>query len=357
VTADFRLFLRKQLDFVAAVMVPLVRVWMDITNTAHVLVLRPLVELLEARGDEVELTARPLSHTTELLDDWGHPYTVIGRHGGARRLGKAVAAAERVPRIVEFGRGKGFDAALAHGSTDLPPACRILGIPNTTMFDYEWASLQHHANCRLANRVLVPEAIPPERLAPYGARPPKLVRYPGLKEEYYLDEFEPDEAVLEGLGVERGRPLAVVRAAPSYALYLGGSENALLNGVLERLSAEGAQIVVLPRNDDQRRAISGLGIPGVVVPARAVDGRSLVALADVVVSAGGTMIREAAVLGTPAWSIFEGKLGAVDAMLAKEGRLFFLTDPAELTVERKPEGAWRDRVRRDPAELLALALP
>ncbi len=87
------------------------RVWIDLTNTAHVHILRPLVELLEARGDEVELTARPLSHTTELLDRWGHPYTVIGRHGGAKRLGKAAAAAERLPRIIEFGRGKGFDAA------------------------------------------------------------------------------------------------------------------------------------------------------------------------------------------------------------------------------------------------------
>jgi uncharacterized protein len=338
-------------------MVLFVRVWMDLTNTAHVLILRPLVELLEARGDEVELTARPLSHTTELLDDWGHPYTVIGRHGGAKRIGKAAATTERLPRIIEFGRGKRFAAAIAHGSTDLPPACRILRIPNTTMFDYEWASLQHQVNCRLANRVLVPDVIPPERLARYGARPPKLVRYPGLKEEYYLYDFEPSPAVLEELGVQEGRPLAVVRAAPSYALYLGGSENALLNRALERLSAEGAQTVVLPRNDEQRSAIAGLGIPGVIVPVRAVDGRSLVALADLVVSAGGTMIREAAVLGTPAWSIFEGRLGAVDEALEREGRLRFLRDAGELVIEPKPVEAWRERVRRDPAELLDLALP
>jgi predicted glycosyltransferase len=206
------------------------RVWMDLTNTAHVLVLRPLVELLEADGHEVELTARPLSHTLELLDDWGHAYTPLGHHGGAGRAGKAVAAASRVPQLVRFASTRSFDCALAHGSTDLPPACRVLRIRNTTMFDYEWASLQHHVNCRLANRVLVPDAIPAERLARYGARPPKLVQYPGLKEEYYLADFEPDESVLENLGVERDRPLAVVRTAPSYALYLGGSENPLLRG-------------------------------------------------------------------------------------------------------------------------------
>ena len=138
------------------------RVWVDLTNTAHVVVLRPLIERLEAAGHEVEVTARPLSHTVELLEDWGRPFEVIGAYGGASRFGKARAAAQRVPAMVRFGREHGpFDAALAHGSTDLPIASRLLRIPNTTMFDYEFALAQHHLNCRLAHRVLVPEAIPP----------------------------------------------------------------------------------------------------------------------------------------------------------------------------------------------------
>jgi uncharacterized protein len=335
-----------------------VRVWLDLTNTAHVLVLRPLVELLESRGHDVELTARPLSHTVELLDDWGHPYTVLGRYGGATRLGKARAAAERLPQLVRFGRRGRFDWALAHGSTELPPACRLLGVPNTTTFDYEWASLQHHANCRLANRVLVPEAIPPRRLARYGARGAKLARYPGLKEEYYLAQFEPDPRVLDDVGARRDAVLCVVRTAPSYALYLGGVESALVPRVLRRLAAdERTHTVVLARNEDQRRAIDGLRLRRVVTPSRAVDGHSLVAFADVLVSAGGTMNREAAVLGTPVWSIFEGRLGAVDDLLLREGRLRRLRDAAEIEVAKKPEGGWRNRVRRNPADLLRLALP
>jgi uncharacterized protein len=334
------------------------RVWADLTNTAHVLVLRPLVERLEADGHDVTLTARPLSHTVELLEDWGHPHTVLGYHGGVSRLGKARAALSRAPQLVRFARGRRFDCALAHGSTDLPPACRALRIPNTTMFDYEWAALQHHANCRLANRVLVPDAIPAERLARYGARPPKLVRYPGLKEEYYLADFVPDPTVLEELEPPEDAVLCVVRTAPSYALYLGGSENELLPGLLRRLSAdERTQTVVLARTPGQRQAIRTLGLERVHVPERSVDGRSLVAFADLLVSAGGTMNREAAVLGTPVWSIFEGQLGAVDERLAQEGRLRFLADPAELEIEKKPPGAWRERIRRNPAELLRLALP
>jgi uncharacterized protein len=334
------------------------RVWVDLTNTAHVLVLRPLVELLEADGHEVEITARPLSHTLELLEDWGHPHTVLGHYGGAGRAGKGRAAAGRVREMISFGRGRRFDAALAHGSTDLPVASRLLRVPNSTMFDYEWAVLQHHLNCRLANRVLVPDAIPAERLRRYGARGSKLVRYPGLKEEYYMADFEPDEEVLRRLGVDPAEPLAVVRTAPSYALYLGGSENELLPRLLRHLAeGERAQTVVLARTAEQRDAIRGLGLERVIVPDRAVDGRSLVAFADVLVSAGGTMNREAAVLGTPVWSIFEGRLGAVDELLTSEGRLRFLRDPAEVKVDKRAARAYDQRVRRDPRDLLELALP
>jgi hypothetical protein len=334
-----------------------VRVWVDFTNTAHVVVLRPLVERLEAAGHEVELTARPLSHTLELLEDWGRPATVLGRHGGARRRDKARAAGDRIRRMIAFGRGRAFDCALAHGSTDLPVACRALRIPNSTMFDYEWAELQHHVNCRLANRVLTPDVIPAARLRRFGAHPGKLVQYPGLKEEYYFADFEPDEGVLDALGVDRAKPLCVVRTAPSYALYVPGSETLLLPALLRHLEAAGAQTVVLPRTPEQGSDVQALGIRDVIVARRAVDGRSLVALADAVVSAGGTMVREAAVLGTPVWTMFEGRMGAVDEALIRDGRVQALRDPADVRVLSGGRPRSRPPALRDPAQLLELALP
>ena len=332
------------------------RVWVDLTNTAHVVVLRPLVELLEAGGHEVVITARPLSHTVQLLDDWGHPYAAFGHHGGAGRAGKAQAMLGRARQMVGFGRAHGpFDAGLAHGSTDLPVAGRVLRIPNTTMFDYEFALAQHHLNCRLADRVLVPEAIPPERLAPFGARGAKLARYPGLKEEYVLHGFEPDPAVVEDLGVDPALPLCVVRTAPSYALYLGGSENPLLPRLLRRLDEREVQTVVLVRTPEQARDVQALGLRHVIVPPRAVEARSLVAFADALVSAGGSMNREAAALGTPVWSMFEGRLGGVDEQLVAEGRLKMLTDVDDVEVVKR-DRVGRPATTRDPAELLRLAL-
>jgi predicted glycosyltransferase len=327
------------------------------TNVAHPIVLRPLVERLEWDGHDVDITARPLSHTLELLDAWGHDYVTIGRYGGASKAGKARAAADRMTRLARFARGRRFDYALAHASADLPPVCRALGISNTTMFDYEWATLQHHVICRLATRVLVPEAIPPERLRRYGAKPPKLVRFPGLKEEYYLADFEPDRGVLDRLGVPAGEAVCVVRTPPSYALYLGGSENQLLPPLLRHLERQGCWTVVLTRTAEQRAAVNSLGLERMLAPERAQDGRSLVALADALVSAGGTMNREAAVLGTPVWSIFEGPLGGVDELLVREGRMKILRDPEQLTVERRPHDSFERRERRDPADLLRLAVP
>jgi uncharacterized protein len=334
-----------------------VRIWVDLTNTAHVVVLRPLVERLEAAGHDVAITARPLSQTVDLLDDWGHPYTLLGRYGGATRAGKARAAAGRIGAMIRYGARHGpFDCGLAHGSTDLPVAGRVLRVPNTTMFDYEWATLQHSLNCRTATRVLVPAAIPDDRLARYGARPPRLVHYPGLKEDYVLDGFSPDPGVLERLDVPSGKLLCVVRTAPSYALYLAGASGELLPRLLGRLvERDDVATVVMTRNAEQAGQVRAIS-ERLIVPERAIDGRSLVAFADVLVSAGGSMNREAAALGTPVWTMFEGRPGAVDERLVAEGRLRVLHDPDDVELVRKApfKAPFRGR---SPDELLALALP
>jgi predicted glycosyltransferase len=214
------------------------------------------------------------------------------------------------------------------------------------MFDYEWATVQHTVNCRLAQAVVVPEAIPPERLDRYGARG-KLQRYPGLKEEYYLADFEPDRAVLAQLGLDDGQPIAVVRTPPSVSLY-HRFENDLFAQVLDRL--RGTQTVVLPRVAEQRAQLDGF-----IVPEHAIDAQSLIAFADLVVSAGGTMNREAVALGTPVWTTFEGRLGAVDERLIAEGRLQRLERVDDLLLAKRA-GAAGERVRRDPAVLADLLL-
>jgi len=325
------------------------------TASAHVLVFRPLIQLLRERGDEVEITARDYAQTLQLLELHGLEATVIGRHGGRSRLGKARSLFSRLHALRSWARPRDFDLALAHGSHELTVSARRLGIPSATTHDYEFATLQHHLGMRAATKVVVPESIPVERLARFGVRPPKLLRYPGLKEEYYLSDFDPDVSVLERLGVDRGRVLVVLRPPPDVSLYHRHS-NPLFPQTLDYLGAhQEVQAVVLPRTEDQREFVRGLALPSTIVPDRAVDAQSLIALADVVVSAGGTMNREAAALGVPVYTTYGGRLGGVDEELIREGRLKPLTDPRALELVKR-DGGSGSRVRREPRVMLDLLL-
>ena len=325
------------------------------TAPAHVLVFRPLIDLLYRRGDEVEVTARDYAQTLELLHLHGIEAEVLGAHGGRSRLGKARSLTSRLGALRRFARGRAFDLALAHGSHELTMTARRLGIPSTTTFDYEFAWLQHQLGCRAATRVVVPDSIPAERLRRYGVEPPKLLQYPGLKEEYYLADFEPDRSVLGRWQIDAGRTLVVVRTPPDVSLYHRRS-NPLFPQVMTYLGRhEAVHTVVLPRTVAQRDYVRSLELPSVIVPDGAVDAQSLIALADVVVSAGGTMNREAAALGVPVYTTYGGQLGGVDEALIREGRLLPLTEPRALQL-RKREQASDARVRRDPETLLRLLL-
>ncbi|MHB1569122.1 MAG: DUF354 domain-containing protein [Solirubrobacteraceae bacterium] len=328
------------------------RVWIDLTNSPHVLVLRPVIERLRARGHDVSVTARDFAQTLALCDRFGIEHEAIGRHRGARLADKAFGLASRSARLLWWARGRRFDLAIGHGSNDITVAAAALRIPCTTTFDYEWATVQHNINCRLASAVVVPDAIAPERLYRYGARG-KLARYPGLKEEYYLADFEPDPGVLDALGLDGDRPIAIVRTPPAVSLY-HRFENDLFGAVLDRLRGE--QVVVLPRTAPQRAQLQRTG--GFVVPEEAVDAQSLIALADLVVSAGGTMNREAVALGTPVLTVFEGRMGAVDESLIRSGRLRRLRDPDDLELVKRPPEARSGaaRVRRDPDPLVDLLI-
>lgn len=325
------------------------RVWIDLTNSPHVLVMRPVIERLRERGADVSVTVRDFAQTVELSDRFGLDHELIGHHRGRGLGAKARGLASRSAALRSWARGRGFDLALGHGSNDVTVAARLLRIPSATMFDYEWATIQHNVNCRLARRVVVPEAIGAARLARYGARR-KTHTFPGLKEEYYLADFEPSDAVLDELGLDAAQPIAAVRTPPDVALY-HRTANDLFGRALRRLRDQG-QVVVLPRIEAQREELRRAG--GFIVPEHAIDAQSLIAHADLVVSAGGTMNREAVALGTPVITTFEGRLGAVDEQLIAAGRMSRLIDPETIVLRKRAATTGEQRVRRDPGLLVDL---
>jgi predicted glycosyltransferase len=324
------------------------------TAAAHPLVLRPLVERLEARGDEVLVTAREYGQTLGILDRLGIPYTAVGSHGGASVFGKGRALAGRSARLARLVWERRPDLALAHGSVDLAVVSSLFRIPSAQMQDYEFAGWQRQIAFRAARKVLMPDSIPLERLKKIGAKERKLVRYPGLKEEYYLAGFEPDAAVLDELGLDREKVLVVVRPPPETSEY--HARNDVYSEAIRRLAAAANVLaVVIPRTERQGEEVRAMRAGNLIVPERAIDAQSLIAFADLVVSAGGTMNREAVALGTPVFTTFAGRMGGVDEALIAAGRLRVLADPAELPL-RKRESPIGVLNPRDPELLVEGAL-
>jgi predicted glycosyltransferase len=323
------------------------------TASAHPVVFRPVISRLRESGHEVEITARDYAQTLGILDRYGMDHVTVGRHAGASRPRKLLALGQRTVKLHAWARGR-FDLAVAHGSNDLALAAAWARIPAVNMFDYEFAIQQHHIGCRLARRVITPDAIPPSRLARFGATGDKLLQYPGLKEEYYLADFEPDQTILERMGVDSRRVVVIVRPPPDVSLYHRKS-NPLFPRVLNYLGDRpDVHAVVIPRTDAQREHVRALGLPSVLVAEGAVDAQSLIAASDLVVSAGGSMNREAVALGVPVYTTYGGRLGGVDESLIRSGRLRPLTDVRALELEKRSgTGDWP---RRDPGLLVEMIL-
>ncbi|HEU4835556.1 MAG TPA: DUF354 domain-containing protein [Pyrinomonadaceae bacterium] len=306
------------------------RLWIDLANSPHVPFFKALTKRFVAEGHEIEVTARELAETIPLAHAAGFAPAVVGAHGGRAMSKKAGSIASRAWALAGWARKRKFDLAISHNSYSQILAARLLGLKTITMMDYEHQPANHLA-FRLASRIIVPASFPSERLWRYGARVGKVRRYHGTKEDVYLADFQPDPAFgvrLCELGVNADNVLVLVRPPAHDALY-HRFQNTLFDEALTMLrSRENVQVILLPRNEAQRTAYAGR--ERIIIPAEPLDGANLIAASDLVISAGGTINREAAALGVPAASIYAGQWAAVDEELVKEGRLQRISTIADL---------------------------
>jgi predicted glycosyltransferase len=316
------------------------RIWIDLANSPHVPFFRALIPEFERRGAEVEITAREFAQTVELAEAAGLRAAVIGAHGGRALAGKAGNLIGRAAALRRWARGRVVDLAVSHNSYAHVLAARSLGISSVTLMDYEHQPANHLA-FRLASRIIVPRSFPEEYLRRYGARSKKVRRYDGTKEDVYLADFAPDPRFAETLSSMSVKPddvLVVVRPPARDALY-HRFENELFDELLARLSARvGVKVILLARSAAQRAAYKERAGAKLILPHVALDGANLVAYADMVISAGGTMNREAAALGVPAATIYAGHWAAIDEELVRQGRLKRIVtreDLEALPIEKK----------------------
>lgn len=314
------------------------RLWIDLANSPHVPFFKALAKRFVSQGHEIEITAREFAETVPLAQAAGFAPEVVGVHGGRAVSKKAGSIGTRAWALAAWARKRKFDLAISHNSYSQIVAARVLGLKTITMMDYEHQPANHLA-FRFASRIIVPASFPAERLRRYGARVGKVRRYHGTKEDVYLADFKPDPAFggkLCELGVNADNVLVLMRPPAHDALY-HRFQNTLFDEALAMLqSRENVQVVLLPRNEAQREVYSGK--ERVIVPASPLDGANLIAASDLVISAGGTINREAAALGVPAASIYAGRWAAVDEGLVKEGRLQRIAnvvDVQNLSIEKK----------------------
>lgn len=318
------------------------RVWVDLTNSPHALFFAPIVRALKERGDEVLVTARRFAHTVELAQKLFDEPRIIGSGERKKLAGKVTSLGERVRALMPVVRDFAPDVAVGHGSYDQPITARLLRIPDMAMVDYE-----HHPGThllfRLANRLLLPEPFVREHVNAHGGRG-KTWRYHGLKEEVYLADFRPDPGILAGLGIDGFDGRIVTLRPPAVGAMYHRDDNPIWTAVVDRLrELPDTMTFVLPRHPSQVPILTEhIGSETVRVLDHAIDGPALVWQSDAVISAGGTMNREAVALGVPVWTMFSGRLGSVDEALIASGRMGRLSSPgdvAQLDIPRREKHA------------------
>jgi uncharacterized protein len=303
------------------------RIWIDLDNSPHVQFFPPLIRRLEEAGYGVEITARRFGQVEEIARSHGLRYVVIGEHRTPRfLLTRATATVIRAGRLLWYGHKVRPAIAVNHGSRAQVLAAWFLGIHVMTIYDYEFVDSKVFS--RLATKLLLPETIPSVTLERRHINLDKVVRYPGFKENVYLSDWHTSNGVMDELNLDPGKLIITVRPPATWAHYQNPYSEVLFRALVERLREDRElQVVVLPRTrkqGEEMRSAYGMGSAPFQVPDKAVDALSLMAHSDAVLSGGGTMAREAAILGTPAYSIFAGKPGAVDAALERDGKLTIL---------------------------------
>ncbi len=325
------------------------KVWIDLDNSPHVPFFLPIIRELERRGCDVVLTARDCFQVCELANMAGLKYRKVGRHYGKRRVAKLAGLGVRMLQLAPCILRRRPEISVSHGSRSLIALSALLGIRNITIADYEFADLRLAKWLGSARNkwMMTPEVIPSDAFVCNGFQPDHVLHYPGIKEDVYVPSFLPDPSLKESLRLTSEELIVVIRPPATEAHYHNPESEKLLMAVFDLLGGRPeAKAVLLPRTPKQeselRNAKPELFASGkVVVPQHAVDGLDLIWYSDLVISGGGTMNREAAALGIPVYSLFRGKLGAVDRHLAKTGKLTLLE--SEQDVQQKLKLVRRER--------------
>lgn len=300
------------------------RVWIDIDNSPHVPFFLPIIDELRKREFELLLTARDMYQVCQLLEFYQLPCKVIGGHYGKNKALKVLSNCVRAVQLMPIAANYRPDLGISHGSRAQVLVGKALGIETLMMHDYEHSTKTGFLE---SNWTLMPDVIPNKVMSKSAQR---TLKYPGLKEDVYVPRFQPDPSIFSHLGISPDNLIVTLRPPATEAHYHNPESEILFDAAVNRIAKiPNARAVTLPRNARQEKQLREkwaelIARGQMIIPATAVDGLNLIWFSDLVISGGGTMNREAAALGVPVYSVFRGKIGAVDQYLADTGRMTLL---------------------------------
>lgn len=302
-------------------------IWFDLDNSPHVPLIKPIIDELKLKNITIEITARDFAQTISLLKFWNIPHTEIGLHGGKNKLKKIFNLFTRSYLLHKYIRNKNIKLAVSHGSRTQVLTAWSKGIPSVLMLDYEYTESKIFN--LFATYLLIPKLIPDERLIDAGFNLKKVIRYPGFKEEIYLKYFVPQLDFRKIIGIDESKILVTIRPPSIVGNYHDNRSEIIFFKLINILTSHPdvhcliisrltSDFNLIPESIRNKRNISFLE--------KTVDGLQLIWNSDIVISGGGTMNREAALLGIPTFSIFTGRKPYLDEYLARQGKIVFLND-------------------------------
>jgi len=299
------------------------KIWLDLDNSPHVPLFRPVIAELSRRGIDSVITARDFAQTENLLKMWEIPYKMIGRHGGRNKIRKVLNLLGRAGQLKTYMKGREVDLALSHGSRTQLVAARYLGIKSVLMMDYEYT--ESRIFNYLSDYLLIPEYIPDSRLESVNINTGKVIRYPGFKEQLYINNFSPDADFRDKLEIEKDKILVTIRPAAMTGNYHDPLSEEIVLRILDKItSMQNVHVLIISRTEADRTLLEDHFRDQIDFLEGVVDGLQLIWNSDVFISGGGSMNREAALLGVPTYSIFTGRKPYLDEYLAEKGKLTFI---------------------------------
>jgi len=318
------------------------KIWIDITNSPHVLFFEPLIRTLKNEEAEFLITARPYQQTIELLKQKKLDHKIIGKHYGKSKFRKVSGLFYRSFLLwKEIMKQKSQTLfSISHGSPYCSIASNFAGIYNLWTLDGDKAKDVIIPSVKFANKVIIPEIVPKENYVKMGTKEEKIIQYPGLKEEVYLWDFKPNKGYLKEIGVETDKPVILMRPEATEAVYI--REKEFLIPSIKALKEDNF-IILMPRTLDQKVTYERIFGNSVFIPKEVLNGPNVIAGSSIVISAGGTINREAVILGKKVISTFREELLTVDKWLIENKFMLHNPNPSKEFVEDVINGGIKTR--------------